>query len=311
MITTARQLKDLVRNLSKKKFADAQILMRNYMMERFLERISLSEYKNQFILKGGMLVAAMVGLDARSTMDLDATIKGTNVSVEDVEMIISKIISIPLNDGVLFRIKRISEIMEEADYPGVRVSMETKFDGVITPLKIDISTGDIITPREIKYNFNLMLENRTIEVWAYNLETVLAEKLETVISRNVTNTRMRDFYDIYILQKLYGEQLSKDVLRDALVATAKKRETLEQIETEDIDEVFDEIQSSSVMENLWKAYQRNYSYSADIPWHTIMKSIRTLYEIISKNTYNVLQFSKNVEKPNDGTTKQGKELHHE
>ena len=311
MITTARQLKDLVRNLSKKKSADAQILMRNYMMERFLERISLSEYKNQFILKGGMLVAAMVGLDARATMDLDATIKGTNVSVEDVEMIISQIISIPLDDGVSFRIKRISEIMEEADYPGVRVSMETKFDGVITPLKIDISTGDIITPREIKYKFNLMLENRTIEVWAYNLETVLAEKLETVISRNVTNTRMRDFYDIYILQKLYGEQLSKDVLRDALVATAKKRETLEQIETEDIDEVFDEIQSSSVMENLWKAYQRNYSYSADIPWHTIMKSIRTLYEIISKNTYNVLQFAKNVEKPNDGTTKQGKELHHE
>ena len=311
MITTARQLKDLIRNLSKKKSADAQILVRNYMMERFLERISLSEYKNQFILKGGMLVAAMVGLDARATMDLDATIKGTNVSVEDVEMIISQIISIPLDDGVSFRVKRISEIMEEADYPGVRVSMETKFDGVITPLKIDISTGDIITPREIKYNFNLMLENRTIEVWAYNLETVLAEKLETVISRNVTNTRMRDFYDIYILQKLYGEQLSKDVLRDALVATAKKRETLEQIETEDIDEVFDEIQSSSVMENLWKAYQRNYSYSADIPWHTIMKSIRTLYEIISKNTYNVLRFSKNVEKPNDGTIKQGKGLHHE
>ena len=287
MITTARQLKDLIRNLSKKKSADAQILMRNYMMERFLERISLSEYKNQFILKGGMLVAAMVGLDARATMDLDATIKGTNVSVEDVEMIISQIISIPLDDGVSFRIKRISEIMEEADYPGVRVSMETKFDGVITPLKIDISTGDIITPREIKYNFNLMLENRTIEVWAYNLETVLAEKLETVISRNVTNTRMRDFYDIYILQKLYREQLSKDVLWDALVATAKKRETLEQIETEDIDEVFDEIQSSSVMENLWKAYQRNYSYSADIPWHTIIKSIRTLYEIISENIHGV------------------------
>ena len=287
MITTARQLKDLIRNLSKKKSADAQILMRNYMMERFLERISLSEYKNQFILKGGMLVAAMVGLDARATMDLDATIKGTNVSVEDVEMIISQIISIPLDDGVSFRIKRISEIMEEADYPGVRVSMETKFDGVITPLKIDISTGDVITPREIKYKFNLMLEDRTIEVWAYNLETVLAEKLETLISRNVTNTRMRDFYDIYILQKLYGEQLSKDVLWDALVATAKKRETLEQIETEDIDEVFDEIQSSSVMENLWKAYQRNYSYSADIPWHTIMKSIRTLYEIISENIHGV------------------------
>ena len=279
MITTARQLKDLVRNLSKKKSADAQILMRNYMMERFLERISLSEYKNQFILKGGMLVAAMVGLDARATMDLDATIKGTNVSVEDVEMIISKIISIPLNDGVLFRIKRISEIMEEADYPGVRVSMETKFDGVITPLKIDISTGDIITPREIKYNFNLMFENRTIEVWAYNLETVLAEKLETVISRNVTNTRMRDFYDIYILQKLHGKQLKKQVLWNALVATARKRGTLEQINSGDRREIFDEIEISSVMENLWKAYQKNYSYAVDISWHIVMESVRYLYQI--------------------------------
>ena len=176
MITTARQLKDLVRNLSKKKSADAQILMRNYMMERFLERISLSEYKNQFILKGGMLVAAMVGLDARATMDLDATIKGTNVSVEDVEMIISQIISIPLDDGVSFRVKRISEIMEEADYPGVRVSMETKFDGVITPLKIDISTGDVITPREIKYKFNLMLEDRTIA----NISLTRAFRLLTI-----------------------------------------------------------------------------------------------------------------------------------
>ena len=277
MITTARQLKDLIRNMSKKKSADAQILMRNYMMERFLERISLSEYKNQFILKGGMLVAAMVGLDARATMDLDATIKGTNVSVEDVEMIISQIISIPLDDGVSFRVKRISEIMEEADYPGVRVSMETKFDGVITPLKIDISTGDVITPKEIRYRFNLMLEDRTIEVWAYNLETVLAEKLETVISRNVMNTRMRDFYDIYILQKLYGEQLKKEVLWTALVATARKRGTLEQIESGDIREILNEIETNSVMENLWKAYQKNYSYAADISWHIVMESVRYLH----------------------------------
>ena len=265
MITTARQLKDLIRNLSKKKSADAQILMRNYMMERFLERISLSEYKDRFILKGGMLVAAMVGLDARATMDLDATIKGANVSVTDVETIISKIISIPIDDSVSFRIKRISEIMEEADYLGVRVSMETKFDGVITPLKIDISTGDVITPREIRYRFNLMLEDRTIEVWAYNMETVLAEKLETVISRSVTNTRMRDFYDIYILQKLYGEHFQKEVLWNALVATARKRGTLKQIESGDTREVFDEVETSSIMENLWNAYQKNYSYAADIP----------------------------------------------
>ena len=211
-------------------------------------------------------------------MNLDATIKGTNVSVEDVEMIISQIISIPLDDGVSFRVKRISEIMEEADYPGVRVSMETKFDGVITPLKIDISTGDVITPREIKYKFNLMLEDRTIEVWAYNLETVLAEKLETVISRNVTNTRMRDFYDIYILQKLHGEQLKKQVLWNALVATAKKRGTLDLIEAEDVREIFDEIESSPVMETLWKTYQKNYSYAANVSWHIIMEFIRDLYQ---------------------------------
>ena len=279
MITTARQLKDLIRNLSKKKSADAQILMRNYMMERFLERISLSEYKDKFILKGGMLVAAMVGLDARATMDLDATIKGANVSLTDVETIISNIIAIPIDDGVSFCIKRISEIMEEADYPGVRVSMETKFDGVITPLKIDISTGDVITPKEIRYRFNLMLEDRTIEVWAYNLETVLAEKLETVISRNVTNTRMRDFYDIYILQKLYGEQLRKEVLWNALVATARKRGTLQQVESGDTKEVFDEVETSSVMENLWKAYQKNYYYAANISWQMVIQSIRFLYEI--------------------------------
>ena len=278
MITTARQLKDLIRNLSKKKSADAQILMRNYMMERFLERISLSEYKDKFILKGGMLVAAMVGLDARATMDLDATIKGADVSLTDVETIISNIIAIPIDDGVSFCIKRISEIMEEADYPGVRVSMETKFDGVITPLKIDISTGDVITPKEIRYRFNLMLEDRTIEVWAYNLETVLAEKLETVINRNVMNTRMRDFYDIYILQKLYGEQLKKEVLWNALVATAQKRGTLDLIEAEDIREIFDEIESSPVMETLWKTYQKNYTYAANVSWHTIMEFIRDLYQ---------------------------------
>lgn len=275
MITTARQLKDLIRNLSKKKSADAQILMRNYMIERFLERISLSDYKDRFILKGGMLVAAMVGLDARSTMDLDATVKGANVSVEDVENIISSILSVPMEDGVEFQVKRILEIMEEAEYPGVRVSMETTFDGVRTPLKIDISTGDVITPREVRYSFKLMLEDRSIEVWAYNLETVLAEKLETVISRNVTNTRMRDFYDIHILQQLHGESLSASVLRDALAATATKRGTLEQMK--DAAAVFDEVEESPVMAKLWQSYQKNYSYAADLSWHTVMDSVRVLY----------------------------------
>ncbi len=194
-------------SFQKKICPDAQLLMRNYMMERFLERISLSEYRDKFILKGDMLVAAMVGLDARSTMDLDATVKGANVNVEDIENLISAIVSVPLDDGVKFQLKSISEIMDEAEYPGIRVNMTTTFDGVVTPLKIDISTGDAITPREIRYSFKLMLEDRSIDIWAYNLETVLAEKLETIITRTTTNTRMRDFYDIYILEQLHGNTL--------------------------------------------------------------------------------------------------------
>lgn len=166
MIKTAKQLKDLVRNLSKKKSADAQILMRNYMMERFLERISLSEYRDKFILRGGMLVAAMVGLDARSTMDLDATVKGVNVNVDDVSDLIAGIVSVPIDDGVTFRVNKVSEIMDESEYPGIRVSMTTVFDGVVTPLKIDISTGDAITPRKVRYSFKLMLEDRSIDIWA-------------------------------------------------------------------------------------------------------------------------------------------------
>lgn len=275
MIKTAKQLKDFIRSLSKEKSADAQLLMRNYMMERFLERISLSEYKDKFILKGGMLVAAMVGLDARSTMDLDATVKGVNVTVEDVENIISSVIAVPLDDSVKFRLKKISEIMNEAEYPGIRVSLETEFDGVITPLKIDISTGDVITPREVRYYFKLMLEERTIDVWAYNLETVLAEKLETIITRTITNTRMRDFYDIHILCQIYGKNLDAAILHNALNATAKKRGAGQYLQ--DSADVFDEVENDAVMQKLWQSYQKKFSYASEISWEEVMQSVRVLY----------------------------------
>ena len=282
MIKTARQLKDLIRNLSREKSADAQLLMRNYMMERFLERISLSEYRDKFILKGGMLVAAMVGLDARSTMDLDATVKGANVNVEDIENLISAIVSVPIDDGVKFQLKSISEIMDEAEYPGIRVSMTTTFDGVVTPLKIDISTGDAITPREVRYSFKLMLEDRSIDIWAYNLETVLAEKLETIITRTTTNTRMRDFYDIYILDQLHGNTLNRQTLYDALLATAKKRGTERHL-AEAVD-VLNEVESSPVMQKLWESYRRKFSYAADLEWSIIMGSVRSLYALCEKGS---------------------------
>lgn len=279
MITSSRQLKDLIRNFAKKNSADAQVLMRNFMMERFLERVALSEYRNKIILKGGMLVASMVGLDVRSTMDLDATVKGANVNVNDVENIISSILLIPLKDGVEFRINRVLEIMDEAEYPGVRVTMEALFDGVRVPLKIDISTGDAITPSEIEYKFKLMLENRSIEVLAYNLETVLAEKLEMIISRTVTNTRMRDFYDIYILKQLYNDSISASVLHSALMATAVKRGTI--LLLDNAEDVLNEVENSEVMKKLWKSYQDNFFYAGKISWTVIIDSVRKLYTKIA------------------------------
>ena len=278
MIKTAWQLKDLIRNLARSKSADAQVLMRNYMMERFLERISVSEYRDKFILKGGMLVAAMIGLESRTTMDIDGTVKGANVSVEDVEQMVADIVSVPMDDGVEFQIKRISEIMDEAEYPGIRVSMETKFDGVRTPLKIDISTGDAITPREVRYKFKLMLEERYIDIWAYNLETILAEKLETVVSRATTNTRMRDFYDLHMLSQLYGQTIVPADLSAALIATARKRNTEKYLA--DAVDAFDEIEMDANMVKLWGAYQKKFSYALDVSWGTVLDSVRGLYRLV-------------------------------
>ena len=278
MIRTAWQLKDRIRNLAKSKSADAQVLMRNYMMERFLERISVSEYRDKFILKGGMLVAAMIGLESRATMDIDGTIKGINVNVEDVEKMIATIVSVPMDDGVEFQVKRISEIMDEAEYPGIRVSMETRFDGVRTPLKIDISTGDAITPREVRYRFKLMLEERSIDIWAYNLETVLAEKLETVVSRSTTNTRMRDFYDLHMLSQLYCQTIVPADLSAALTATARKRNTEKYLA--DVVAALDEIEADVNIVKLWAAYQKKFSYASDVTWNSVMTSVRSLYKLV-------------------------------
>ena len=173
------------------------------------------------------------------------------------DSLISSIITVPIDDGVKFQLKSISEIMDEAEYPGIRVSMSTTFDGVVTPLKIDISTGDAITPREVRYSFKLMLEDRFIDIWAYNLETVLAEKLETIITRTTTNTRMRDFYDIYILEQLHGTTLNPNILHDALLATAHKRGSEKYLNQ--AEEVFNEVENDSVMQKLWEAYRRKFS----------------------------------------------------
>ena len=272
MIHSSKQLKDLIRNLSKEVGIEAHVLIRKYMMERFLERVSSSKYNGSFILKGGMLVAAFVGVEARATMDIDTTIKGIPVTIVDMERTITEISNIDLDDNVKFRIKKVSEIMDEAEYPGIRFSMDAVLDGAVIPLKIDISTGDVITPREIAYSYKLMFEDRTIPIMTYPIETVLAEKLETVISRSITNTRMRDFYDIHILLK--SQNINADILALALERTAKKRGNFSLLEN--AESVLKIVKSDEDMKRLWNIYQKKFKYAGKYTWDEVIHSVREL-----------------------------------
>ena len=242
------------------------------MMERFLERVSSSKYNGSFILKGGMLVAAFVGVEARATMDIDTTIKDIPVTIVDMERTITEISNIDLEDNVKFRIKKVSEIMDEAEYSGIRFSMDAVLDGAVIPLKIDISTGDVITPREVAYSYKLMFEDRTIPIMTYPIETVLAEKLETVISRSITNTRMRDFYDIHILLK--SQNINADILALALERTAKKRGNFSLLEN--AESVLKIVKSDEDMKRLWNIYQKKFKYAGEYTWDEVIHSVREL-----------------------------------
>ena len=272
MIHSSKQLKDLIRNLSKEVGIEAHVLIRKYMMERFLERVSSSKYNGSFILKGGMLVAAFVGVEARATMDIDTTIKGIPVTMVDMERTITEISNIDLEDNVKFRIKKVSEIMDEAEYSGIRFSMDAVLDGAVIPLKIDISTGDVITPREIAYSYKLMFEDRTIPIMTYPIETVLAEKLETVILISITNTRMRDFYDIHILLK--SQNIDADILALALERTAKKRGNFSLLEN--AESVLKIVKSDEDMKRLWDIYQKKFKYAGEYTWDEVIHSVREL-----------------------------------
>lgn len=222
---TPEQIKGRIKSVAKQNNADARTLMRIYMMERFLERLAQSEYRDNFIIKGGILVTAMIGVAHRSTMDIDTSMKNLNLSAEDALRVVNQVKDIDLDDGVSFEVKDVSNIMDEMEYPGIRVTMNANVGRLITPLKIDISTGDVITPRAIEFNYDLLLEDRSISLWSYNLETILAEKLQTVLARGILNTRMRDFYDIRMLLDTYEDKVNKAVLKDAFAATCKKRGT--------------------------------------------------------------------------------------
>ena len=275
---TPEQIKGRIKSVAKQNNADARTLMRIYMMERFLERLTQSEYRDNFIIKGGILVTAMIGVAHRSTMDIDTSMKNLNLSAEDALRVVNQVKDIDLDDGVSFEVKDVSNIMDEMEYPGIRVTMNANVGRLITPLKIDISTGDVITPRAIEFNYDLLLEDRSISLWSYNLETILAEKLQTVLARGILNTRMRDFYDIRMLLDTYEDKVNKAVLKDAFAATCKKRGT-DHLQ-EQAEEIIKIIEADEQLQVLWRAYQKKYSYAADIDYASVIRGVRKLMDWI-------------------------------
>lgn len=277
----AMQLKAIIKNIAKNKNISAALVLQNYMLERFLERVSLSRYHDNYIIKGGFLIASMVGLDSRATMDMDATIKGYPVNEEAIRKMVADIIAVPVEDAIHFCLKSVREIREGDEYTGYRVALTADYEKMAVPLKLDITTGDKITPREIEYSYKLMMEDRSIRVLAYNLSTILAGKLETVVSRGDQNTRPRDYYDIYILSKLQAENIDIDSLKAALSATTAKRGSSELMMQ--YVEIMRTVKSSDVMKRQWDNYRKDFDYAAGIEFEETCDAVVAMMdELVSR-----------------------------
>lgn len=272
------QLKAKIKNISKEKNISAQLVLQNYMMERFIERIALSDFQDQMIIKGGLLISSIVGLDSRATMDIDMTLKGKPVNEAFILDYINEISRININDEVKFDVVSITEIREMDVYFGFRVSLIAGIGTMKIPLKIDITTGDKIIPSEISYEYPLMFENRSIKIKAYNLETILSEKIETIISRGNQNTRMRDFYDVYILIKLKSKNIDYNILRLAIEETSQKRDSLNLLLN--YKEIISNIENNNEMLVRWENYRNSFNYARTIDFNEICKLLTEILEKI-------------------------------
>ena len=278
MKLTQDQIKGQLKSLAAKEGADARMLLRLYMMERFLERLSASEYSEKFVIKGGLLVTALVGVSMRSTMDIDASIRGWNLNAEEASRVIAEVANIDIGDGASFSVKGSQTIMDDFEYPGIRVLLTGTIDKIEVPFKIDISTGDAITPRAIEYDFPVMLEDREIRLWTYNLETVIAEKVQTILARGILNTRMRDYYDVHMLLAVYKNKIDHTVLKHAFAATCERR-----------GHVFGNLEAFGILEQvagdrhltgLWELYRKKYTYAAGIEFEDVINTIKGVMAFI-------------------------------
>lgn len=282
MIKNSMSLKAKINNIAKEEKVAPQAIMQTYMLERLLERISVSDYKNNFILKGGMLISSIIGIDNRSTMDMDTTIKGFKLDKENLTNILQQIIKIDLEDNIKFEIIDVEKIREDDDYGGLRIHLQASFDEMPVDLKVDVTTGDKITYKEINYKYNLLLENRSIEIWTYNVETIIAEKYESIIKRSTLNTRIRDYYDLYMLMHL-EKNISNKILIDAINETSKHRETYNIISDKStVDDVINSIKNDSSLQEQWYKYQKNYEYAKGIKYEQLVDSISSIKELYFK-----------------------------
>lgn len=272
-------IKGKIRSMAEKKNLKSQEVLQIYFFERFLERLSKSNYKNNFVIKGGFLISSLIGIENRTTMDMDTTIKGIPLKEEKIKEIVDEIININVDDGIKFEIKDISYIREEDEYENFRISLIANVGKTKNPMKLDLTTGDSITPREIEYTYPCIFSQEDIKIMAYPLETILAEKYETIIRRNITTTRMRDFYDLYTLYKLKKDEINYKILKEAIERTSNKRGSQEIIK--DYEEIIKDIKEDSYLRSLWEVYRSENKYIGDLTFDKVVDVVRIVSETTS------------------------------
>ena len=278
MIKNRDSLKAKASNLSKKTNIPNKYLIQNFMFEALLKRISKSKYKDKFIIKGGLLLSSIFGVNLRSTMDLDTTIKGLPLDRETITKVINEIINIDVEDNIKLEIENMKNIREEELYSGFKVNLKAEFDGLKTNLMIDITTGEVITYKEVEFKYNTIFDDETINIMTHNYETIIAEKFESIISRNIDNTRMKDYYDLYMFVNLKWNDINKDTLRKAIINTSKARETLDYIDN--ASKYIELISDDERLKALWNSYQNNYEYAKDIEFVDTINAIKVISEIV-------------------------------
>ncbi len=278
MIKNRDSLKAKASNLARVSNISNKYIIQSFMFEPLLKRISKSKYKDKFIIKGGLLLSTIFGVNLRSTMDLDTTVKGLPLDKETISKVINEIINIDVNDNITLVIENIKDIREEELYSGFNVNLKDEFDELKTNLMIDITTGDVITYKEVEFKYNTLFDDETINIMTYNFETIVAEKFESIISRNIDNTRMKDYYDLYMFVNWKWDDINKDTLRKAIFNTSKNRNTINYINN--ASEYINLINGDEKLISLWTNYQKNYDYAKDISFKDTIKVLEIITDII-------------------------------